>query len=106
MKDSLAATGTKSQRSKNLQSMDELDSYDLNDALQNTDQQATKPKRPKRRVNEKSSSGILPHLVWFQSKPNIHHGISLDLMVSKQNQTWEKGLNQKVLFMILDNIIM
>lgn len=54
MKYSLAATGPKIQKSKNLQSMDEPDSYDLNDALQNTDQQATKPKRPKRSVNEKS----------------------------------------------------
>lgn len=48
----------RTRRSKNPQSMDEPDSYDLsydlNDTLQNTDQRAKKPKRPKRRVNEKS----------------------------------------------------
>lgn len=40
--------GKQTTRSKNSQSMDELDTYELDDTLPNTDPQATKPKRPKR----------------------------------------------------------
>ncbi|RXI04738.1 hypothetical protein DVH24_039012 [Malus domestica] len=43
-----AATGRQTTRPKNSQSMDELDRYELDDTLPNTDPQATKPKRPKR----------------------------------------------------------
>ncbi|CAN6557160.1 unnamed protein product [Malus baccata var. baccata] len=42
------ATGKQTTRPKNSQSMDELDTYELDDTLPNTDPQATKPKRPKR----------------------------------------------------------